>query len=363
MPLWDPMTRSPLLLRRDGDPLDTLVPVVERFEKLAMQSLEKYRKPSGDGPTPIVIIGAATLDTLLDDPEGVDLIGDLDLAEAAERSGMSEFSFGTAEAEELRGALTALRGAVGEQWVLDGLNSGDLSGPAGTTTAQLLGFTEPGSDLAFTDADGNLIAQANVKIAQSARVIREHFENHPDVPIVYASSDAAQDAQRLGFQVITGGDVPESIEHVVIDIGRSSKVFDQEIATGLGLGEWTADQASALDLLDAVPWFSTAAIAVRAIQRLRAGASRAEVIRESGRDATVAVAGLASGKVAASATSSEPSIAAIALLASSLTYAATEVRRDWRQTSTGLGIAASFAERLTGSRATTSAQRATHGAR
>ena len=363
MPLWDPMRRPPLLLRGHGDPLDSVVPVVERYEKLAAKALEKYQQSSGNHQHPVVIIGAATLDSLLDQPEGVDLIGDLDLAEAAERSGVSDFSFGTAEAEELRGALTALRGAAGEQWVLDGLNSGSLSGPAGTTSAQLLGFTQPGSDLAFTDIDGNLIAQANVKIAQSARVIQEHFDRHPDVPIIYASSDAAQDAQRLGFQVIPGGDIPDSVEQVVIDIGRTSEAFDQEIAAGLGIGDWAADQASALDLLDAVPWFSTAAIAVRAIQRLRAGASRAEVLRESGRDATVAAAGIASGKIAASATSSEPSIAVIALLASSLTYAATEVRRDWRQTSTGLGVAADFAERLTGLRATTSPKPKTHGFR
>jgi len=245
--------------------------------------------------------------------------------------------------------ICSLADAVGDRagGIAKSRTVGERYGPAGTTTAQLLGFTQPGSDLAFTDADGNLIAQANVKIAQSARVIREHFDRHPDVPIVYASSDAAQDAQRLGFQVILGGDVPESVDQVVIDIGRSSEAFDQEIAAGLGLGEWAADQASALDLLDAVPWFSTAAIAVRAIQRLRAGASRAEVLRESGRDVTVAAAGIASGKIAASATSSEPSIAVIALLASSLTYAATEVRRDWRGAGWSLAAAATLADYLT----------------
>lgn len=99
-------------------------------------------------------------------------------------------------------------------------------------------------------------------------------------------------------------------------------------------------------LLDDIQWFSVRTIAVRAIQRLQADEARAAVLRDAGRDATVASVGATAAHAAASVASSELSVALVALTASSLTYAVTEVRRSWVDASVGLRQAAELAEQI-----------------
>ena len=340
------MTKRPLLLRDGDDPLESLRPLVDRWESMAYRAIGPYVGDHRSPDRPLLLIGAAALDGYLIALDDVELIGDSELVDSATRAGLSDFRIDTAQAEELRGALTALRGAVGEQWVIDHLNSGSLASPSGATAAELMGFTNPGTDIAFTGNDGQLLAQANVKVASSAQVILEHFERHPDVQIVYASSDAAADAARRGLRVLQMGDPIEAHHPVVVDIGRSSTDFDNDIVDHLPAIRGLDDLASVADFLDAIPWFSMGAIAVRAFHRLQAGGQRADVLRESGRDALVSTAGAAASHVAASVTSSEPSVALIAVAASSLTYAATEVRRSWRDTAEGLRRAADLAEQI-----------------
>jgi len=60
----------------------------------------------------------------------------------------------------------------------------------------------------------------------------------------------------------------------------------------------------------------------------------------------VVSAGTISNRAAAAVTSSEPAIVAIAAVASSLTYAATEVRRNWKDLGIDLQRVADDAEHL-----------------
>ena len=340
------MRQVPIPLRRDGDPLDSLRNVAEGYENLVTNALAAHRARLRQPSIRLLIIGAPAFDAVVQQSTHVELIDDGELAEAAARAGIDGFDFDTTHAEELRGALTALRGAVGEQWVINQIASDQLPVPVSAIAAELQGFTHPGSDIAFTGPDGSVVAQANVKIAGSARVIVDHFRRHPDVSMVYASSDAAADAERRGLQVIKFGEPLNADDAVVIDIGRSSREFDNQIAEGLGLGGGIEHTDWDPDAIDALPFFSIGAIAVRATQRLRAGANRAELVRESGRDVVVASAGTVSNRAAAAVTSSEPAIVAIAAVASSLTYAATEVRRNWKELGIDLQRVADDAEHL-----------------
>ncbi|MCB9379713.1 MAG: hypothetical protein H6513_03355 [Acidimicrobiaceae bacterium] len=340
------MTKLPLLLRREGDPLDELAPVLDEWEAIGDQAVEPYVGRRRTPDSPLLVIGAAALDGYFAAEGAVELMGDGELVEAVTRAGLHDFPFGTAEGERLRGALTALRGAVGEQWVLDHLTSGALASPVGASAAELMTFTHPGTDVVFTGDDGHVVATANVKIASSARVILDHFAAHPDVPIVYASSDAAADAARHGLQVLTMTDAAGGHGHVVVDIGRSSVDFDHDVTSLLPETYGLDDVAFVAEFLDNIPWFSMGAIAVRAIQRLQAGEARAAVLRDAGRDATVASVGATAAHAAASVASSELSVALVALTASSLTYAVTEVRRSWVDASVGLRQAAELAEQI-----------------
>lgn len=355
------MTATPRLLRHGGDPIDAVRVVVARYEELARSSRERYLtsfvspRPTGGGTghgqsdigtrPPLLVVAATGIDAasaehLTDDAYMP--LGDTELEWAARRAGLENFDIDGADTEQLRGVLTSVRGAVGEQWVLERLRDHQLPVPEGAVAAELLPFTTPGVDLVFTDDGGATVGTANVKIAGTADVVLRHFERHPDVAIVYATSEAATDAASRGVPVVAlGNPLPEGTP-VVVDIGRSARSFDEEIGATLS----SADQMNHWDAIDLIPWFSVTAIGVRAALRLRAGAPRDRVATQVGRDVTAAGAALVAARIASRITNSEPTTALIAMLTSALTFGALDVRRAWTTLPDGLTAATMIAESL-----------------
>ncbi|MFM7872133.1 MAG: hypothetical protein ACKPBG_10690, partial [Actinomycetota bacterium] len=139
-------------------------------------------------------------------------------------------------------------------------------------------------DLQFMGTSNQAVATANVKIAKSAQVIVEHFERHPDVNLVYASSDAADHARRLGWTVVDTSDRLDSGQHLVIDIGRSSEEFDRGLSWALSNG---AEHSLVEDALSTLPWLAMSGVALRAIVRLRRGHQPARVVRRAAEEGGV----------------------------------------------------------------------------
>jgi hypothetical protein len=160
-------------------------------------------------------------------------------------------------------------------------------------------------------------------------VIFEHFGRHPDISIVYASSDAATQAAAKGLVVLTATEGIPLGRPVVVDIGRSSVEFDADISAALADAGVAADGADLLDALNDLPWLSMGTVGIRMIQRLRAGVTLAETIGEAGREATVASAGALAAHATSSVSSAEPATALVGTFASMLTYGTLEVRRGW----------------------------------
>lgn len=341
--------RGWLLVADDSDPMGERERLAVRAEHLAGQAVQRYRSPQDREGLPLLVLTGASFDSVwlgpATDRAEVDLLSDVELQAAAERSGLGSFDWESAEAEQLRGAASALRGAAGEHWVTEQLLADGLPAPAGTRTVELVPFHRPGVDLEFRDAAGTLIDTANVKIAGGADVVLRHLEAHPDVRIVYASSDAAADAAQRGVTVIDGMAELPLEGPVVVDIGRSSADFDGQLLAALP-GGIDLTEAEAVGLFDWVPWLSAGAIGLRAVLRLRAGATRAEVLRSAGRDAVVAAGALGAGKATSLLTSSEPTVLLATILGGSLAYGWLEVRRSWQAGGDADDRVAGLAERL-----------------
>lgn len=262
------------------------------------------------------------------------------LAEAVTRSGLTEFSPSDADDASTRGALILLRGVAGELWVHEALSAGGLPTPRGQPNAELLEFTTPGADLRFSGPSGEVLA--NVKISRDADVIIDHIAAHPHVPLIYASSDAAEDAGRRGLNVLSGTSTePFDLHDVtVVDIGRSSLDFDESLSDAW-LG---SDQATPTD--GPVPWFLMAGVLFNAIRRYRQGQGPTSVVRGTVRDVTSGLAGLGVGKAAAGLGASEPISAGTAVLGAALWRAALDVRSEWSDAIVGDALVTSRAEQI-----------------
>jgi hypothetical protein len=370
------MSRIPHLLRREGDPLDAARVVVTNFESVARTARKRFLHASDHASTtrlgrirvasttpavrpPLLVMAASGVDGLRIeqlDADGVAPLDDIELQLAASRAGLDGFDLRDGETERIRGALTALRGSVGEHWVLDRLRSRHLPIPERAVAVEMLPFTTPGVDLVFTDATGATVGSANVKVAGTANVVMRHFDRHPDVTIVYATSDAAADAAVRGIHVVgPGGSLPTQVP-VVIDIGRDSSDFDHQIRDTLA-GSTNAD---GWDLVDLMPWTSTAVIGIRALLRLQAGLPRQDIARLAGREATAASAATSAAHLASRLTNSEPSVALIAMATSAIAFGALDVRHSWTTLTTPLSNLATLAEQ-TASRASRTWSSASEG--
>jgi hypothetical protein len=320
------VTKTPWLVRgHETEPMEERRRIVERAEKMARDSIAS--RPSRAGRERALLVYATPALDVLTTPvvtDNVDLLGDSELAVAAERANVGHFDWHTAEAESVRGALTALRGAAGEYWVLERLASGELAMPAGAVAVELMAHHHPGVDLRFTDAMGDTVALANVKVAMNETVVLRHFGTYPDVPLVYATSDAAAGVGRHGIVVETGGTLETVSEPTVVDIGVLSTEFDDQIGGALAGGGIAEAQ-----FFSSFPWFSSVAIMYRAVQRVHAGEARAEVLLEVAGDGGRAGGGYLAGSVVAGATGSPLAGLPAAIVGAWAVGATLDVRKVW----------------------------------
>jgi hypothetical protein len=310
--------------------------VTNRARKLASTFGIKVATTVENSPFPISIVTAGIVDGvrshawvnhLGSNVNAADIMSSDDLKTALQRAGIGGFHPGTADEAQLRGWVSALRGAEGEVAVERDFLDHKLPMPSGTFQVQQLDFTNPGSDYNFLDSRGHILGSANLKIAQSDNVIIEHFRNHPDVNLVYTTSDAAQDAAHHGYQVIGIHDqIPAIHGPLVVDIGKSSHTFTDPILNDLHNGTHEGLLHSRLHQL---PWISGTIIGWRAYQRYKKGVELGENLRQSGQDATVSAGVLAVGGVFHHFVFPEPTIVLASLLTAVLIRSVQGVREHW----------------------------------
>lgn len=261
-------------------------------------------RPLGRWRTPLVL--ASTVDVLRAVESGVTVdeleLPDVDDAmDALERSGASLPH--DMDVDQLRGWVAAVRGASGELRTSAGIASGAIPTPGGTRVVELLPFTEPGADLRIEGTFGTVLA--NVKMTSDADAIVRHLGLHPDVPVVYASREAAADAARRGLTVVAD-EIDFSGGHpVVVDTGISVRELDGDLARAFE-HPVSADDVQGIEhlveRLDGHPadWLPAATIAVvtlRTVSRLRAGQSIRSALDGFASDAARAGASAGAGKV------------------------------------------------------------------
>jgi hypothetical protein len=182
------------------------------------------------------------------------------------------------------GAVNLIQGHLGEQIALDLINSGKVPIPDGRLARLASSPNQPGYDLDLVDPDGNQATlHAQVKIADSANAIREHFARYPGVNVVYANTDAAQQmAHDHGVTVIApGAHFPQTSDHVVVDMGISHADVRSE---AFGLLHNTGHETMFHKALEDIPIISLILIAGRAAgSYLKTDIGEGEIMRTAGR--------------------------------------------------------------------------------
>jgi len=300
--------------------------LLARFEAL----VHPRRQNSATFTIPVV---AAAGDTLTDwantgtwpDP----MANEVSLNDALARSGLSDFGFDSADEESLRGAMNLLRGVAGELVVAERLAHGEISGPVGSNDFSLLGFHDPGADLHFS-VDGAVRA-ANVKISNSAGLIVEHFKQHSEVPVVFASSDAARAAADAGLTVVPASEPFEwpTDGHIVVDIGIESDDLNQSLLSQLD------DSGVSIGLLDSAPWFTLAALVWNAARGVSRGESGRTVARRAATDSVAGGVALTAGRLFDAAGATDPISAVGVLLSSAVWRSAVGLRTSWAEAASG----------------------------
>lgn len=311
--------------------------LVERFEALARSG----RRGSAPFTVPVVAAAGDTLTgwAAADTWPGPTADG-VDLHHALDRAGLADFGFDSADEESLRGAMNLLRGVAGELVVAERLTGGDIAGPIGGDGFSLLGFHEPGADLHFV-VDGAVRA-ANVKISNSANIIVEHFEQHAEVPVVFASSDAARAAADAGITVVHSS---ESFKwpkdgQLVVDIGVESHEIEQSLLAQLD------DSGISIGILDSTPWFTLAAVVWNAARGVSRGEAAGTVARRAVDDSVSGAVALTVGRLLGAAGATEPISAVGVLLSSAVWRSAVGLRTSWTEAASGDLAVAIRAERL-----------------
>lgn len=177
-----------------------------------------------------------------------------------------------------------MKGALFELQVADAVADGEIHLAHGVEEIHLVeDFANPGYDAELIDAHGNVVDIIQLKTSQTADIIAEHLDRHPDIDDVWTSHEAAVDAADRGIDGV--------VDTQISDGHLSALVHDA-----------LADQASTSfgEVMDEViPQITYAIIAAQAGWRILQGAPAAEVIagakHRAGTATTVsAVAGLAS---------------------------------------------------------------------
>lgn len=276
---------------------------------------------------PVLVVAGAAMDLLRvrADPR-VDVLAPQELQEAAQRANIDLAAARAAEEPSLQGFISAVRGTAGELHALDQLAAGSLPAPPGTAQVDLIEHTYPGVDLSFSDAAGHVIDTANVKIAADPGIALRHLGRHPDVRLVYAPTDTAERLGTMGFTVVQpDGDIPVD-GPAIIDLGRPTVDFDQEVRSALDAT--VVDASTPLSHL--VPWFGLAAVGTRAVRRLASGASAGDQRRLVTGDLAVTAAAATSGRVTTLALGSGFAGIPFALVAAWVSQAAVATQSSWR---------------------------------
>jgi hypothetical protein len=166
------------------------------------------------------------------------------------------------------GAVNFLQGYLGEERALAAINSGAVPVPEGRNATLAESSNQPGYDLRLLSENGAEDLVAQVKVSDSADLIREHFARYPDVNIVYTNSEAAQAmVGDAGITVLRPGDVfPDEPGRYVVDIGVTKDEIRSSAADVMsGSAADGADGVSFGDQLqENIPWIALMVIAGRA---------------------------------------------------------------------------------------------------
>jgi hypothetical protein len=137
--------------------------------------------------------------------------------------------------------------------------SGDLDLPTGAVTFEAASRTEPGLDGWFLDENGDVVQTMQIKASGNAQIILRHLQEHPDIPDVYTTAEAAEAAASSGIEVVdTGIENQELLE----------LISDELSATGAG--DW---------LLANVPLIVLAIAALSYARNVRRGMDPVEARR------------------------------------------------------------------------------------
>jgi len=208
-----------------------------------------------------------------------------EIAEALERfaPGFDLSLLDTYPQAALDGLTNALKGALFELKVADGIEAGSIPIPDGAAGFHLVDdFGTPGFDANLLDSHGHVIEVVQLKTSSSDHIIREALRKYPGIDHFMASHEAATAAAQHG------------IPHVV-DTGISDAALSHSVAGAL------VDQTttSASDVFDEIiPQITYAIIAGQLAYKIYKGTPRSEAVgwaRDRLKDATVTsvIAGLA----------------------------------------------------------------------
>ena len=268
--------------------------IIEKFEEIAGRA-SKFRNDQTNGSSgtiPLVVVGVVDAVRMVREASGdgvIELSQD-EFRQVLERSGVKTSHLLNSQVDAAQLAANKAVGVAFELDLPELIRSGQIPIPAGTDTVKLNTFTHPGSDLTFLDSQGHVIAEANAKALMGHGGILEHFQNHPDVSIVYATHEAAVSAAAHGMTVVEGAHVviPPGAGQVVVDTGISAAGYRESI-----LGAAAHDDHGLFNfmghhhLFNEIPWFTIMLIAYRARKRSSGGMpwieNRTRVVRESGK--------------------------------------------------------------------------------
>ena len=176
----------------------------------------------------------------------------------------------------LDGLAVLARRSVGSLVVESLIDDGSLPSPSGTSGVEVPATSRPGWDIELTSVSGPTVA-ARVVISETNDAVIQHFAEHHDVPLVYASSDAARDLPS-SIAVLPASAGPFGLHGpTVVDIGIETSEIGRVLAPSFGVGN---------DVVDAVPIFALGLIAARATRRLLTTADDAGSIGQDALGAT-----------------------------------------------------------------------------
>lgn len=177
-----------------------------------------------------------------------------DLVEIAARGDQAQF-----------GAINMVQGYLGEEIALEAINAGLVPVPEGRVVTLAPTSNQPGFDLQLHSPTGGVPLTAQVKISESAALVREHLERYPDVSIIYTNTEAADAlSTESGLTVLRPGmDFPDAPGTYIVDVGADYETIRDQ-ASDIVLG---VDESSLIGKHN-IPWIALSIIALRTVHEL-----------------------------------------------------------------------------------------------